>query len=59
MAHDEPRWTPKTGNFRRGVHRLRAAKTGHYWGGVHDLLRVEAPVAPPGRAPSASSCEPA
>jgi hypothetical protein len=49
----------KTGNFRRGgVHRLRAAKPAITGEVSTHLLRVEAPVAPPGRAPSASACGP-
>ena len=44
----------KTGHFRGGVHRPRG-KTGNYrTGGVHRPRRPP----PPGRAPSASACEP-
>ena len=41
--------------FRGGVHRLGPAKTGHHGGGVHRLWRRSPR---PGRAPSASACEP-
>ena len=52
----------KTGHQRGGVHRLLGEsadqiKTGHHGGGVHRLRGAMA-MPPPGRAPSASACEP-